>query len=195
MNPIKTINGRVLPLIMDDIDTDRIIPGRFLRCVTFDGLGELLFQDERVDTNGNLTDFPMNNPVYKGASVIVSMNNFGCGSSREHAPQSLKRAGFNAVIAESFAEIFFGNSLTLGLACLTMSKSDIEKIAKQAGSATQDELKISLETMKAEFGGVSYSFTMPENAREALLKGTYDLMAELLRNKQQADEKAKSLPY
>jgi 3-isopropylmalate/(R)-2-methylmalate dehydratase small subunit len=123
------------------------------------------------------------------------MKNFGCGSSREHAPQSLKRAGFNAVIAESFAEIFFGNSLTLGLACLTMSKSDIEKLAQQVSATPQQEIKISLETMKVEFGGVSYSFTMPENAREALLKGTYDLMAELLRNKQQADNKAKSLPY
>jgi 3-isopropylmalate/(R)-2-methylmalate dehydratase small subunit len=195
MNPIKTINGRVLPLIIDDIDTDRIIPSRFLRCVTFDGLGEHAFEDERIDANGNRTDFPMNNPAYKGASVIISMANFGCGSSREHAPQSLKRAGFDAVIAESFAEIFFGNSLTLGLACLTMSRQDIEKLAKQVENSPQNEIKISLETLKAEFGGIFYNVAIPENAREALLNGTYDLLRELLSNKNLADDKAKSLPY
>jgi 3-isopropylmalate/(R)-2-methylmalate dehydratase small subunit len=195
MNPIKTINGKGLPLMMDDIDTDRIIPGRFLRCVTFDGLGEHAFEDERIDANGNRTDFPMNSPAYKGASVIISMKNFGCGSSREHAPQSLKRAGINAIIAESFAEIFFGNSLTLGLACLTMSPSDIKKLAGQVANSPQNEVKISLETLKIEFDGIAYSFAIPENAREALLKGTYDLLVELLKNKQLADEKAKSLPY
>ncbi|MDR2883747.1 MAG: isopropylmalate isomerase, partial [Deferribacteraceae bacterium] len=124
---------------------------------------------------------------------ILSAKNFGCGSSREHAPQSLKRAGFKAVIAESFAEIFFGNSLTLGLACLTMDKADIQALNKQVEANPDKEISISLESMMAIFNGVSYKFTVPKIAREALLKGSYDLLAELLRNKAKVD--SITLPY
>ena len=127
---IKEIKGKAMPMVGDDIDTDRIIPARFLRCVTFDGLGEQAFRDERFDEKGNPTNHPMNNEAYKGAKIIISGNNFGCGSSREHAPQAIKRAGYEAVIAESFAEIFYGNSSVLGLVCITLPKAEIAELAE-----------------------------------------------------------------
>ncbi len=164
MNPIKIVKGSILPLIIDDIDTDRIIPARFLRCVTFDGIGEFAFYDERYEVDGTPKAFPMNDARYKGASVILGGKNFGCGSSREHAPQSLKRAGISAVIAESFAEIFFGNSLTIGLACVVMAKEDIAAISRGVEDAPGEEVTLSLENLTAEFRGEKYSFSMPETA-------------------------------
>lgn len=192
---IKTVKGTAVPLMINDIDTDRIIPARFLRCVTFDGIGEYAFIDERVDTAGKKTDFPLNKPEYKGASVIVSAANFGCGSSREHAPQSLKRAGFNAVIAESFAEIFFGNSLTIGLVCVTMSREDTLTLSKKVQASPNTEIIISLEDMTADFGGAKYKISMPETAKTALTNGTYDLLAELRKNQDKAEKLITASPY
>ncbi|HEY3592534.1 MAG TPA: 3-isopropylmalate dehydratase small subunit, partial [Polyangiaceae bacterium] len=110
---IQQVTGRAVPVPGEDLDTDRIIPARFLRCVTFDGLGEHLFRDERFRQDGTMTDHPLNDPRYQGATILVAGRNFGCGSSREHAPQSIAKYGIRAMIAESFAEIFFGNSTAL----------------------------------------------------------------------------------
>jgi 3-isopropylmalate/(R)-2-methylmalate dehydratase small subunit len=122
--PINQVTGKGVYVPGDDIDTDRIIPARFMKCITFDGLGEYLFYDVRKTEGGEDKEHNLNDPRFSGANIILSGNNFGCGSSREHAPQSILRAGFNAVIAGSFAEIFFGNSTNLGIVCVTASDED-----------------------------------------------------------------------
>jgi 3-isopropylmalate/(R)-2-methylmalate dehydratase small subunit len=188
MKSITKINGRVMPILMDDIDTDRIIPARFLRCVTFEGIGEHLFRDERADP-----EFPMNKNEYRGAEIILSRSNFGCGSSREHAPQSIKRHGFKAVIAESFAEIFFGNSLTIGLVCATLSKSDISEIT--ATLSPRDFFEISVADRTLSHKGKIYRLGIPESARNALVNGTYDLLTELMENSSDVRKRVSVLPY
>jgi 3-isopropylmalate/(R)-2-methylmalate dehydratase small subunit len=195
MNPVKTLTGTVVPLMIDDIDTDRIIPARYLRCVTFDGIGKFVFQDERFTADGKPTDFPMNDPRYAKASIILSCNNFGCGSSREHAPQSIKRAGIDAVIAESFAEIFFGNSLTIGLPCVTMAKADIRELAKAVEAKPDMAITISLEAMTVTADSKTYKIAMPDVARNAMLAGSYDLLAELVRNQAKTEEVGQGLAY
>ena len=138
--PITQISGTAVPIPGADIDTDRIIPARFMKCVTFDGLGEYAFYDVRFDPeSGEKTNHPLNDERFKGASILVAGINFGCGSSREHAPQSLAKYGFNAIIAESFAEIFYGNSTTLGLPCVSSTRENIDalKVACAADSALE----------------------------------------------------------
>ena len=196
MEPINLIEGRGLPLTYDDIDTDRIIPARFLRCVTFDGLGDYAFYDERYDEEGEKNmGFPMNAPMYERASIILAGQNFGCGSSREHAPQALKRAGFKAIIAESFAEIFFGNSLTIGLVCITLKGNDIAKICRHVAEDPADEMVISLHKKTVTCRGIIYNAGISDSARNALMDGSYDLMNELLGAKDKIEEINRSLPY
>src|SRR5690606_12746903 len=125
-----------------DIDTDRIIPARFMKCVTFDGLGEFLFYDVRHEPDGTPKDHPLNDPRFAGASILVSGINFGCGSSREHAPQAISKAGFRAVVAQSFAEIFFGNCATLGIPCVTASAADLETLGAAVEADPSLELAI-----------------------------------------------------
>lgn len=191
---IKEIKGKAMPMIGDDIDTDRIIPARFLRCVTFDGLGEQAFRDERFDENGNPTDHPMNKPEYKGAKIILSGNNFGCGSSREHAPQAIKRAGYKAVIAESFAEIFYGNSSVLGLVCITLPKSEIAELAEYIEKNPDTEVIIDIEKAEIKAGDKSYKAGIKRALQKSLLDGTYDTIYELIKNKDKVEEMDKNLP-
>ena len=150
---IKEIKGKAMPMIGDDIDTDRIIPARFLRCVTFD----------------NPTDHPMNKEEYKGAKIILSGNNFGCGSSREHAPQAIKRAGYEAVIAESFAEIFYGNSSVLGLVCITMPKAEISELASFIEKNPDTEVIIDIEKAEIKAGDKSYKAGIKRALQKSLL--------------------------
>lgn len=191
---IKEIKGKAMPMIGDDIDTDRIIPARFLRCVTFDGLGEQAFRDERFDENGNPTDHPMNKEEYKGAKIILSGNNFGCGSSREHAPQAIKRAGYEAVIAESFAEIFYGNSSVLGLVCITLPKSEIAELAEYIEKNPDTEVIIDIEKAEIKAGDKSYKAGIKRALQKSLLDGTYDTIYELMKNKDKVEEMDKNLP-
>ncbi len=191
---IKEIKGKAMPMIGDDIDTDRIIPARFLRCITFDGLGEQAFRDERFDENGNPTDHPMNKPEYKGAKIILSGNNFGCGSSREHAPQAIKRAGYEAVIAESFAEIFYGNSSVLGLVCITLPKSEIAELAEYIEKNPNTEVIIDIEKAEIKAGDKSYKAGIKRALQKSLLDGTYDTIYELMKNKDKVEEMDKNLP-
>ncbi|MFZ9937637.1 MAG: 3-isopropylmalate dehydratase small subunit, partial [Luteolibacter sp.] len=129
LEPVKQVTGRAVFIPGADIDTDRIIPARFMKCVTFDGLGEFAFYDVRFNPDtGGKTDHPLNDPRFSAASILLAGVNFGCGSSREHAPQSLRKYGFNGIIAESFAEIFFGNSTTLAMPCVTATAADIAKL-------------------------------------------------------------------
>ena len=180
---ITQVSGRGVYVPGSDIDTDRIIPARFMKCVTFDGLGEFAFYDVRFDKDGKPTGHPLDDPRFKGASILLSGTNFGCGSSREHAPQALYRFGIRAVIAESFAEIFFGNCTTLGIPCVVASTADIKKIADVVAADPKTEIKVDVAGRQVIFGDQSIPVTLPATAHEALTSGKWDPIAELLENK------------
>ncbi len=194
LGPIKNIKARALPMIIDDIDTDRIIPARFLRCVTFDGLGDNAFYDERFSSDGTKLNHPMNEEKYKAAEIIISGNNFGCGSSREHAPQAIKRAGFKAVIAESFAEIFYGNSSVLGLVCVSLPKKDIMELSSLIENNPNEELNIDIENRSLTAFGKTFQISIKDTLRTALINGSYDPLAELMKSKDKISEMDNSLP-
>ena len=194
LSPIKKVTGRAVPVEGDDIDTDRIIPARYMRCVTFDGLGEFLFRDIRQTPEGKSTNHPIDQAQFKGATILVSGINFGCGSSREHAPQAIARAGFRAVIAGNFAEIFFGNSTTLGLPCVTAKKEDLEALTQLIKKEPSTEVQIDLEKLNITAGRLSFSVGMKASAQQGLLSGRYDAIADLLANLPKVKELAKQLP-
>lgn len=192
---ITSVTGRAVNVPGNDIDTDRIIPARFMKCVTFDGLGEFLFFDVRHDPQGNKIEHPIDKPEHKGATILLSGANFGCGSSREHAPQAISKAGFKAVIAENFAEIFFGNSTTLGMPCVTASREDIAKIAAAVEANPQTEVTIDLEKLEARFAGQSVKIAQRESARDALVNGRWDAIGELIDGLPDVKTTAAKLPY
>ena len=178
---ITSITGRAVPVVGNDIDTDRIIPARFMKCVTFDGLGEFLFYDVRKDPNtGKTTNHPLNDPRFTGATILLSGANFGCGSSREHAPQAIQKYGFRAIIAENFAEIFFGNSTGLGIPCVAASREDIAKIAAAIAQDPTTEIVIDVENQEVRFAGQTVKGPIRESARDALVHGRWDPIGELL---------------
>lgn len=178
--PIKQVTGKGVFVPGDDIDTDRIIPARFMKCITFDGLGEYLFHDVRKTESGEDKKHNLNDPRFAEASILVSGNNFGCGSSREHAPQSILRAGYNAVIAGSFAEIFFGNSINLGVVCVIASDIDRKLLAAAIEANPEIEITIDVEDHKIWYGDQSMPCEIKPGARDSLLSGNYDPLAELL---------------
>src|SRR3984957_11500469 len=155
LEKITRVAGRAVHVPGNDIDTDRIIPARYLKCVTFDGLGQYLFYDVRKNADGSDKPHPLNDPRFKGSTILLSGANFGCGSSREHAPQAIQKYGFRAVIAEGFAEIFFGNCTTLGIPCATASRTDIARIAAAVAADPQLPITIDLEAKAIRFGGQS----------------------------------------
>jgi len=191
MNEITTVSGSGVPLLLDDIDTDRIIPARFLRCVTFDGLGEHAFADDRQQDPNH----PFNSEKYRSGSVLIAGRNFGCGSSREHAPQSLIRWGIKAIIAESFAEIFFGNCTALGTPAVCAQREDLEKLVRLVEENPDREITVDLETLEVRSGDLKIPVTIPDSAREALCSGQWDFMNLLLENKEAIQETAQKLPY
>jgi 3-isopropylmalate/(R)-2-methylmalate dehydratase small subunit len=193
LSPIKKVSGRAVPVEGDDIDTDRIIPARYMRCVTFDGLGEFLFRDIRQTPDGKSTNHSIDQAKYQGATILVSGMNFGCGSSREHAPQAIVRAGFKAVIAGNFAEIFFGNSTTLGLPCVSAKKKDLQALTQLISSEPNTKVEIDLEKLKVTAGKISFSVTMKGSAQQGLLSGRYDAIADLLANLPKVQELAARL--
>lgn len=189
---VSRVEGTAIPVRGDDIDTDRIIPARFLRCVTFEGLGEHAFEDDRKAAGGA---HPFDQPRFAGARILVVNRNFGCGSSREHAPQSLMRWGIAGIVGLSYAEIFFGNCVALGLPCLTLAAADIEAIQ----SAVEDDPKISLaldlEARKVSVGETDYPANLPEGVRSTFLAGTWDATGLLLEDTEEIDAVARNLPY
>ncbi len=191
MSEIKHVTGRGVPVLLDDIDTDRIIPARYLRCVTFDGLGEHAFEDDRRQDPAH----PFNDERFAGGSILISGRNFGCGSSREHAPQSLLRWGIKAVVAESFAEIFFGNCTSLGIPCAVASRGDLERLAAAVRGCPTTELTFDLQTCAIRFGHESVGINIPASARNALMTGRYDFLGQLLDAASQVRERANQLPY
>ncbi len=180
---ITQVTGSGVYVPGSDIDTDRIIPARFMKCVTFDGLGEFAFYDVRFDKDGKPTGHPLDDPRFKGANILLSGTNFGCGSSREHAPQALYRFGIRAVIAESFAEIFFGNCTTLGIPCVCASAADIRVLANEIERNPKLEVTIDVAAGKVFFEDQEFAITLPGTALEALTTGKWDPIAELLENK------------
>lgn len=192
MNKIAQISGQAVPLVGNDIDTDRIIPARFLRCVTFDGLGEQAFADDRVQSNGT---HPFDLPQYQSASVLVVNANFGCGSSREHAPQSLARWGIQGIIGESFAEIFFGNCISIGLPCVILQPAEIQEIQAAVTNNPEISLAINLEVGTVKCGDTTYTPTIDAGAKQRFLNGTWDSCGQLLQGKEAISETVTKLPY
>jgi len=188
---IKSVTGTGIPLLLDDIDTDRIIPARYLRCVTFDGLGEHAFEDDRQQDSNH----PFDKPDYQGASVLIAGRNFGCGSSREHAPQSLMRWGLQAIVAESFAEIFFGNCSSLGIAAVIATRDDLKKLAGVVEAEPTTQVKVDLEALTVSAGDVTVSVQMPDSARDALVTGEWDYLGQLLSAADHVTAHVSTVPY
>ena len=192
---ISQIAGAGVYVPGDDVDTDRIIPARYMKCVTFDGLGEYAFYDERFDAAGKPKPHPLNDPKYAGATILLAGRNFGCGSSREHAPQALYRHGFRAILAESFAEIFFGNSITLGMPCLVMDGRDIRALAALIDEAPQTEINIDIPGDRVSMADISFPAMLPDHTRQALVDGKWDAIADLLEGIDAVRATATKLPY
>jgi 3-isopropylmalate/(R)-2-methylmalate dehydratase small subunit len=191
MQKIEQVTGRAIPLPLDDIDTDRIIPARYLRCVTFEGLGEHAFEDDRKQDPKH----PFDNDGYQGASILIAGRNFGCGSSREHAPQALIRWGIKALIAESFAEIFFGNCTTNGTPCLCVTEDAVRQLAAAVVANPQVAVTVDLNALQVSCGALSFPCTMPAGARKSLTTGEWDFLTQLVENESGIKVTAKQLPY
>ncbi|KAB2637891.1 MAG: 3-isopropylmalate dehydratase small subunit, partial [Verrucomicrobia bacterium] len=177
--PVTQVSGPAVYIPGADIDTDRIIPARFMKCITFDGLGEFAFYDVRFDEHGRPTTHPLNDPRFATASILLAGLNFGCGSSREHAPQSLRKYGFNGMIAESFAEIFFGNSTTLAMPCVIAGAADLAALRQHVETDPTTLVTIDVVALRVRSsGGLDFAVTMPESAREALVSGRWDPIQE-----------------
>ena len=195
LEQITQVTGRGVYVPGDDIDTDRIIPARYMKCVTFDGLAEFAFYDERKHPDGSEKSHPLNDPRFLGAKILLTGSNFGCGSSREHAPQALYRFGFRAILAESFAEIFFGNSTTLGMPCVIMRREDIRALAGLVEEDPAILVTVDLLENKVTAADMDFRAALPDHAREALVRGKWDAIAELLENIPEVQRVASTLPY
>ncbi len=188
---VTRIGGTAIPLLLDDIDTDRVIPARYLRCVTFEGLGEHAFEDDRQQDPGH----PFNQERFAGARVMVAGRNFGCGSSREHAPQALMHWGVQAIVAESFAEIFFGNCTALGIPAVTLDRDRLEQLVAAVESDPSIEVIVDLEAGSVAWSDQSALAELPESARTALVSGEWDFLSQLLANGEAIRETASTIPY
>jgi 3-isopropylmalate/(R)-2-methylmalate dehydratase small subunit len=189
---IVRVAGTACVLRGDDIDTDRIIPARYLRAVTFDGLGEHAFEDDRKQAKG---DHPLDVRRFRGASILVVGRNFGCGSSREHAPQALMRRGFAAFVGASFAEIFFGNCTALGLPCVTLAPDDLARLMDSVELDPTQEVAVDLAARTVTCRAGSFSASIPDGARGQLLEGSWNATSVLLEAGDRIEATAKRLPY
>ena len=189
--PIDRIEGTAIPLRGDNIDTDRIIPARYLKAITFDGLGAHAFEDDRA----SMPEHPFANPAYDGAAILVVNDNFGSGSSREHAPQALKRRGIAACVGQSFSEIFLGNATTIGLVCATAGPNDIAFLQSTAERDPSARMALSVEVLTVEAAGRNVPLAIPAAVRDALLTGQWDATGLLLDNFDDVRRIAGSLPY
>ena len=192
---IVRIEGRALPMRGEDIDTDRIMPARFLKQITFDGLEGHVFEDDRLAATRGGQVHPFDDPRYSGATILLVNRNFGSGSSREHAPQGLYRAGIRAIVGESFAEIFFGNSLMIGLACFTAGATDIEALMALADRAPETAFTVDLKAGTCTGGGLSVAVSQPVNVRDALMTGAWDTTGLLTDRYDEVNSAASRLPY
>jgi 3-isopropylmalate/(R)-2-methylmalate dehydratase small subunit len=192
---ISQVAGRVLVLRGDDIDTDRIMPARFLKAITFEGLEASVFADDRQEAARAGRVHPFDDPARAGASILLVNANFGCGSSREHAPQALRRRGIRAIVGVSFAEIFFGNAVAIGLPCLTVSNADSAMLMAYADAHPQAQGLVDLGGPNVALGPDRVEAHMPETARTALRTGAWDMTTLLLDQYEQVERVASALPY
>ncbi|MFC7203600.1 3-isopropylmalate dehydratase small subunit [Haloferax namakaokahaiae] len=192
---IHSVAGSGVPIRGNDIDTDQIIPARFMKVVTFDGLGEFAFFDQRFDDEDNEKDHALNEPHYQDASVMVVNANFGCGSSREHAPQALMRWGIDAIIGESFAEIFAGNCLALGIPTVTADTETVEAIQAWVEENPDGEIHVDVKAGTVTYGDTTVEATVDSAQQKALTEGVWDTTALMKSNADAVAEKARSLPY
>lgn len=195
LSKIEKVTGRAVRVPGEDLDTDRIIPARFLRCVTFDGLGEHLFKDVRFREDGTPTDHPLNDAKYAGATILIAGRNFGCGSSREHAPQSIVKYGFRAIVAESFAEIFFGNSVALGMPCVALERRFLDVLSERIEARPDTLVTVDLVRKVVALGDATWPLSIKPGARDALMAGLWDPIGQLLEGTDQIRALAASLPY
>ena len=193
---IHQIRGTGLPLRGDNIDTDRIIPARFLKAITFDGLEQHLFEDDRLQMAAQgASAHPVSNPAYAAATILVVNANFGCGSSREHAPQAIRRRGIRAVVGESFSEIFFGNAVLLGLPCVTAASDVVEALMTAAERDPSTPIEVDLGGLTARLDGRTLALALPPAARESFIEGTWDATGLLLEGIDEVEAVARRLPY
>ena len=190
--PIQQIQGRALVVAGEDIDTDRIIPARFLKCVSFDALGDQVFADDRKELNG---EHPFDQPQFQGSSILVVNGNFGCGSSREHAPQALMRWGIRAVVGVSFAEIFFGNCLALGIPCATAAPDQIKAIQAAIQADPSQTWALDLNAMQFSASEQSWAVAIESGPGEMLRSGRWDATSQLLDHGPQVEALIQGLPY
>ena len=195
MSKVVKITGRAVPVVGDDIDTDRIIPARYLKEITFSRMGEYPFYDERFNADGSKKEHPFNRAEYQGASILIGNSNFGCGSSREHAPQALARWGIKAVVAESFAEIFAGNCTMLGVPTVTASPDDVARLQAIAAEEPSAEFLLDLDAMQITVKGTKFPIETPEGRRKALVDGIWDSTSLLIANADKVKATAAALPY
>jgi 3-isopropylmalate/(R)-2-methylmalate dehydratase small subunit len=195
LEKITEVKGRGVYVAGNEIDTDRIIPARFMKCVTFAGLGEYLFYDVRKNEDGSDKEHPLNDERFAKATILLSGENFGCGSSREHAPQALYRFGFRGLIAESYAEIFFGNCTTLGIPCFCATKKDIQVVMAAIEADPSIEVTLDVANERILFGDQSVTAVVRDSARTALCEGKWDMIGELREVEDKVAEVAAALPY
>jgi len=195
MPRISRITGRALPMRGNDIDTDRIIPARFLRSITFDGMEQHVFEDDRKSAGGPYNRHPFDVKHFQGAAVLLVNSNFGCGSSREHAPQALMRWGIQVIVGESFPEIFFGNSGMIGMPCVTAAPADVAALMDLAERAPATEFAVDLVAGTCRAGQLTVPVSLPPKMREAFTSGAWDTTGMLLDRFDEVREAANRLPY
>jgi len=195
MQRITHIAGRALPMRGNDIDTDRIIPARFLRSITFDGMEQHVFEDDRKSAGGPYNRHPFDVKHFQGAAVLLVNSNFGCGSSREHAPQALHRWGIQVVVGESFAEIFFGNSAMIGMPCVTASAADLAALMELAEREPATAFAVDLVAGTCRAGALTVAVSLPPKMREAFTSGAWDTTGMLLDRFDEVRAAANRLPY
>jgi len=195
MTAITGASGRGLPLRGNDIDTDRILPARYLRAITFEGIEAHLFEDDRKDGGHPYNRHPLDVSHFQGASILVVNANFGCGSSREHAPQAIQRWGIKAIVGESFAEIFFGNSMMLGMPCVTASPADVRALQDLVERTPQAEIRVDLASGTCEADGLRFPVSLPPNVRDAFTTGAWDTTGLLLDRYEEVNATSERLPY
>jgi 3-isopropylmalate/(R)-2-methylmalate dehydratase small subunit len=188
----RSVSGRACVLRGNDIDTDRIIPARYLRCVTFDDVGEHAFEDDRAQAKG---DHPLDDERFRGANILVVGQNFGCGSSREHAPQALMRWGFDAFIGGSFAEIFFGNCTALGLPCVTLAPDDLAALMDAITLDPEAPVEVDLDARVVRHRGATFTVNIPDGSRKQLIAGSWNATSVLLGAGDAIEATAERLPY
>jgi 3-isopropylmalate/(R)-2-methylmalate dehydratase small subunit len=195
MRRITKVTGRAIPMRGNDIDTDRIVPARFLRAITFDGMEKHLFEDDRKMGTPGHNRHPFDVPAYRGATILLVNGNFGCGSSREHAPQAIRRWGIEAIVGESFGEIFFGNSMMIGMPCVTASPADVKALQDAVERDPQTEITVDLVAGRCDAGDVHCGISLPANVRDAFATGAWDTTSLLLDRYEEVDTAAGRLPY